>query len=62
MQNKPNLRNAKMNITFYTIKDYEDLYFHGNLKNKPNQTQFLPSEALAKEGVGRWRVMKEQGL
>ena len=40
MQNKPNLRNDKMNINLYSRKDYRNLYLCGDLKNKPNQTQF----------------------
>ncbi len=51
MQNKPNLRNDKMNINFYSRKDYEQKHQCENRKNepktnpkrtqnKPNQTQF----------------------
>ena len=50
MQNKPNLRNEKMNITYYTKTNYKQKRLSGQQKNKPNQTQFLPSEALAKDG------------
>ncbi len=40
MQNKPNLRNAKMNINCYSTRDYEEKCLSGQRKNKPNQTQF----------------------
>jgi len=40
MQNKPNFRKAKMNVTFYAQRDYENLRLPGQQKNKPNQTQF----------------------
>ena len=50
MQNKPNLGNAKMNLNYYPTTDYEEIRFSGQSKNKPNQTQFLPADALAKEG------------
>ena len=40
MQNEPNFKNTKMNINRYPGKDYENLRLSGNLKNKPNQTQF----------------------
>ena len=42
MQNKPNVKDAKMNISpFMTIK-YVKLDNWCNRKNKPNQTQFKP--------------------
>ena len=40
MQNKPNLRNAKMNVNFYLTRNYGNFYLCGGLKNKPKQTQF----------------------
>lgn len=36
MQNKPNFPNAKMDLTPYGYKDYEDLRPGGPRKNKPN--------------------------
>ncbi len=40
-QNKPNPRKAKMNLTFYSTKDYENVPLRWRRENKPNQTQFL---------------------
>ena len=40
MQNKPNLKNAKMNLNFYPTTDYENKHICEGRKNKPNQTQF----------------------
>ena len=43
MQNKANLPNVKMNITFYLTNHYKDDRPSGHRQNKPNQTQkFLP--------------------
>jgi len=43
---KPNFRNAKMNLKFYSTKDYENeprlRTLAKQTQNKPNQTQFLP--------------------
>ena len=39
MQNKPNFRKAKMNVNFYSTKDYENVPRRRTRKNKPNQTQ-----------------------
>ncbi len=36
MQNKPNLRNDKMNVTSVTIRNYEDIRLCSPRKNKPN--------------------------
>ena len=41
MQNKPNFRKAKMNLNFYSQKDYENKPAFGVQKNKPKQSQFL---------------------
>ncbi len=43
MQNKPNFRNAKMNITPVTIKDYENLCLRKPPKNKPNSNPNKPN-------------------
>ena len=40
MQNKPNSRIAKMNLTFFPTKDYKNETAFGPKQNKPNQTQF----------------------
>ena len=43
MQNKPNFQKAKMKLSFYSTKDYENQGRLRNSKNKPNQTQFVVS-------------------
>jgi len=40
MQNKPNFRKARMNLNFYSTKDYENDNTFRLPENKPNQTQF----------------------
>jgi len=35
MQNKPNLRKAKMKLNFYLTKDYENVQLHSRGENKP---------------------------
>jgi hypothetical protein len=40
MQNKPNFRKAKMNISAVNTKEYENNRLRGRGENKPNQTQF----------------------
>ncbi len=39
MQNKANLRKAKMNVGFYLTKTYENNLCSGLLENKPKQSQ-----------------------
>ena len=39
-QNKPNFRKAKMNVNFFSEKDYKNELCRKLQKNKPNQTQF----------------------
>ncbi len=41
MQNKPNLREAQMNVNKVSTKDYENKRLCRRRENKPNQTQFL---------------------
>ena len=41
MQNKPNFRKPKMNISNYIEKTYENQTLGRSGKNKPNQTQFF---------------------
>jgi len=36
MQNKPNFRKAKMNVSIYNIKDYQNFIPLAGYKNKPN--------------------------
>ena len=38
MQNKPNFPDAKMNLTTYGHKDYQNTHPHSPLQNKPNFT------------------------
>jgi hypothetical protein len=39
MQNKPNLREAKMNVSAVKTKRYENIRLGGRRENKPNQSQ-----------------------
>jgi predicted ATPase len=52
MQNKPNFRKAKMNLTFYSTKDYEN---KSPLRTPAKQTQSNPisKRALAQGGLAR---------
>ena len=36
MQNKPNLLNAKVNVSLFITNDYENMHLLGRRKNKPN--------------------------
>ena len=40
MQNKPNFKKPKMNLTSYMTTNYEDFSLGGRRKNEPKQTQF----------------------
>jgi hypothetical protein len=40
MQNKPNLREAQMNVNKVLTKGYENYRLPARAENKPNQTQF----------------------
>ncbi len=40
MQNKPNLRDAQMNVSAVRTKEYENVPLRRRAENKPNQTQF----------------------
>jgi len=42
MQNKPNFRNAKMNVNTVITKDYEDILPRPMRKNKPNTNPIKP--------------------
>jgi len=48
MQNKPNFRNAKMNITLDMTSKYEILYRSSGVKTKPKQTQLKPIQTQFK--------------
>jgi len=41
MQNKANFRKGQMNISVFTIKDYENKTGFGIPENKPKQSQFV---------------------
>jgi hypothetical protein len=58
MQNKPNSRKAKMNLTFYLTKDYGNKPCLRTPKNKPNQTQFQKVHLLS---PGTKQGLKLQG-
>jgi len=40
MQNKPKVKDAKMNVNIYNTMDYENKHNWTLGQNKPNQTQF----------------------
>jgi len=48
MQNKPNFRNDKMNITLDMTRNYKILYRSPGQKTKPIQTQFKPIQTQLK--------------
>ncbi len=48
MQNKPNLREAKMNVTSVTIANYEETRPPNPAKANPKQTQFNPIQSQLK--------------
>jgi hypothetical protein len=52
MQNKPNLLDTQMNVCPLLTEYYENLRLCERKENKPNQTQFLSAEALAKADLG----------
>ncbi len=43
MQNKPNLREAQMNVSAVTITNYEEIWPHNPRKNKPNSNPNKPN-------------------
>jgi len=49
MQNKPNFRKCKMNVSTFSQKDYENISPIRKCENKPNQTQFQPKNAGSTE-------------
>ena len=46
MKNKPNFEKAQMNVSNYTIREYEEMDTWSSGKNKPNQTQFPKSPKM----------------
>jgi hypothetical protein len=51
MQNKPNFRKAKMNISILSKMAYKDFIPLAGYKNKPNQTQFKPKQTQFKSNL-----------
>jgi tRNA threonylcarbamoyladenosine modification (KEOPS) complex Cgi121 subunit len=47
MQNKPNFPDTQMNISTVKTKHYEQRTMNNELKNKPNQSQFLSAISVA---------------
>ena len=47
LQNKPNFRNAQMNISSVKTMNYEQITTNNANKNKPNQTQFQTGPAIS---------------
>ena len=48
MQNKPNFKNAQMNVNKVLTKDYENARLHRRPKTNPKQTQFKPNQTQNK--------------
>ena len=48
MQNKANFKKAQMNVTKVSTRNYENIRLHERCENKPNQTQFVAAQPLAK--------------
>jgi len=48
MQNKPNLPNAQMTISFSLTKYYENKRLFSRRENKPKQTQFNALKEMVK--------------
>jgi len=61
MRNKPNFRKAKMNLTFYSTKDYEN---KPPLRTPGKQTQSNPISkgTLARSGGQPFRMMPRASL
>ena len=56
MQNKPNLRNDKMNITLDMTSKYEILSAGSGQKTKPIQTQYKPNKANFKANLTQFKA------
>ena len=54
MQNKPNFRKAKMNVTVYYTKDYENIRDWTLGQNKPNTNPNKPNFRKAKMNVNTY--------
>ena len=55
MQNKPNFRNTKTNITSALAKDYENIPPTKKCKNKPNFISPKPLPYIARSATEGWR-------
>jgi hypothetical protein len=57
MQNKPNFKNARMNITSFTTMNYEKITMNSAVKNKPktnpNKPNFTPPTCASEDGYQR---------
>jgi len=51
MQNKPNVKNAQINVNSYMKSKYEKLDIWLNQKNKPNSNPIKPNYKKAKMNV-----------
>jgi len=56
MQNKPNFRNDKMNITLDMIIIYRVLSAGSGQKTKPKQTQFKANKAKNKPNLSQYKA------
>jgi len=57
MQNKPNLKDAQMNVSIYSQMNYENISNRTLGQNKPNQSQLNP---IKPNLVRRRRIQKAQ--
>jgi hypothetical protein len=51
IQNKPNFRNAQINVSAVTIANYEEYRPCSPRKNKPKQTQYKPKQSQLQKGT-----------
>ena len=58
MQNKANLLDTQMNISYIKTKNYEQPTWTMNQQNKPNQTQFMVSLSNQQSQFRRHRRRK----
>jgi len=60
MQNKPNLRNDKMNINAFITMRYANSYTGSGQKTKPIQTQFNPKQTQLKPKQTQFKPNQSQ--
>jgi hypothetical protein len=58
---KPNFLTPKMNLTFFSAKDYENERLSRRRENKPNQTQFQSHRLYACFNFFLWDVGFTEG-